>query len=90
MNFGSIWLAAGLCVALGSSAAVAAGGEEEAPAKRGGILTYTIPADAPPSFDARNSTFSRPVLQRADPRQPGEPDLDDRLCLRANIERNVH
>ena len=58
MNFGSIWLAAGLCVALGGSAAVAAGGEEEAPAKRGGILTYTIPADSPPSFDGhREGTF---------------------------------
>jgi peptide/nickel transport system substrate-binding protein len=79
MNFGSIWLAAGLCVALGSSAAVAAGGEEEAPAKRGGILTYTIPADAPPSFDAhREGTFATlhsvapfySVLIRVNPENP--------------------
>src|SRR5690348_16020677 len=33
-------------------------GAEEAP-KRGGTLTYLIPADAPPSFDAhRESTFA--------------------------------
>jgi peptide/nickel transport system substrate-binding protein len=59
MTIGSIWLAAGLSVALGSSAATAAGGEEEAPAKRGGILTFVIPADAPPSFDGhREGTFA--------------------------------
>jgi peptide/nickel transport system substrate-binding protein len=59
MTIGSIWLAAGLCVALGGSAAVAAGGDEEAPVKRGGIFTYTIPADAPPSFDGhREGTFA--------------------------------
>src|SRR6516162_3540059 len=79
MNFGSIWLASGLCVVLGSSAAMAAGGEEEAPAKRGGILTYTIPADAPPSFDAhREGTFATlhsvapfySVLIRVNPENP--------------------
>ena len=79
MTFGSIWLAAGLCVVFGSSAAVAAGGEEEAPAKRGGILTYTIPADAPPSFDAhREGTFATlhsvapfySVLIRVNPENP--------------------
>src|SRR6516162_3259303 len=33
-------------------------GRGEAPAKRGGILTYTIPADSPPSFDGhREGTF---------------------------------
>jgi peptide/nickel transport system substrate-binding protein len=79
MTFGSIWLATGLCVALGSSAAAAAGGEEEAPAKRGGVLTYTIPADAPPSFDAhREGTFATlhsvapfySVLIRVNPENP--------------------
>src|SRR6516164_3684888 len=79
MNFGSIWLASGLCVVLGSSAAVAAGAEEEAPAKRGGVLTYTIPADAPPSFDAhREGTFATvhstapfySVLIRVNPENP--------------------
>jgi peptide/nickel transport system substrate-binding protein len=52
-------LMAGLCLVLGGTAAVAAESEEEAPAKRGGILTYTIPADAPPSFDGhREGTFA--------------------------------
>jgi len=79
MTIGSWWLAAGLGVVLGSSAAKAAGGEEEAPAKRGGILTYTIPADAPPSFDAhREGTFATlhsiapfySVLIRINPENP--------------------
>jgi peptide/nickel transport system substrate-binding protein len=79
MTFGSIWLASGLCVVIGSAAAVAAGSEEEAPAKRGGILTYTIPADAPPSFDAhREGTFATlhsvapfySVLIRINPENP--------------------
>ena len=57
--------------------------------KRGGTLTYMIPADAPPSFDApprddlRDDPFGRAVLQRADPGQPGQPVLDDRLRLRS-------
>ena len=59
MTIGSIWLVAGFFVLLGSSAATAAGGEEEAPAKRGGIFTFVIPADAPPSFDGhREGTFA--------------------------------
>src|SRR5215472_16281738 len=79
MSIVSTWLTAGLCIALGSSAAAAAGGEEEAPAKRGGILTYTIPADAPPSFDAhREGTFATlhsvapfySVLIRVNPENP--------------------
>jgi peptide/nickel transport system substrate-binding protein len=79
MTIGSIWLVAGLFVALGSSVAVAAGGEEEAPAKRGGILTFVIPADAPPSFDGhREGTFAMlhatapfySVLIRINPENP--------------------
>src|SRR5215475_15851760 len=71
--------AAGLCLLLGSTAAAAAAGDEEAPAKRGGILTYTIPADAPPSFDAhREGTFATlhsvapfySVLIRVNPENP--------------------
>src|SRR5881394_872089 len=47
--------AAGLLAALPLAAAASA---EEAP-KRGGTLTYMIPADAPPSFDAhREATFA--------------------------------
>jgi peptide/nickel transport system substrate-binding protein len=72
-------LAAGLCVVLGTAAAIAAESEEEAPAKRGGILTYTIPADAPPSFDGhREATFATlqavapfySVLIRINPENP--------------------
>ena len=56
MKIGSGLLIAGLGVVLAGAAAVAA--EEEAP-KRGGTLTYMIPADAPPSFDGhREGTFA--------------------------------
>ena len=75
----SKWLATGLCVALVSSAALAAGGDEEAPVKRGGTFTFTIPADAPPSFDGhREGTFATlhatapfySVLIRVNPENP--------------------
>src|SRR5690349_7838872 len=67
--------AAGLGVALVAAAPVMA---DEAP-KYGGILTYMIPADAPPSFDAhREGTFATvhsaapfySVLIRVDPNNP--------------------
>src|SRR5438046_8624831 len=49
------WLAAGLAVLL---VLASPAGAEETP-KRGGILTYMIPADAPPSLDAhRESTYA--------------------------------
>src|SRR5439155_693760 len=49
-------LAAGLLTALAVVGGVAAA--EEAP-KRGGVLTYMIPADAPPSFDGhREAKFA--------------------------------
>src|SRR6201981_2402786 len=59
MSIGAWWLAAGVgVVALGAAALAATPGEEEA-GKRGGVLTYTIPADAPPSFDGhREGTFA--------------------------------
>src|SRR5499426_4926366 len=41
----------GLAVAFGAATAFAEGGP-----KRGGTLTYMIPADAPPSFDAHRET----------------------------------
>ncbi len=59
---------------------------EEEP-KRGGILTYMIPADAPPSFDAhREETYATihsaapfySVLIRANPYNPGK--TDDLVC----------
>ena len=57
--------------------------------KRGGILTYMIPADAPPSFDAqREETYATihsaapfySTLIRANPMDPGSPDLVCDLC----------
>src|SRR5256885_1872945 len=68
--------AAGLLTALTLVGGVAAA--EEAP-KRGGVLTYMIPADAPPSFDGhREATFATvhavapfySVLIRANPENP--------------------
>src|SRR5215472_10899308 len=59
MTVRPIWPAAGLAIVLGVAAAAAPPTEEEAPAKRGGVLTFTIPADAPPSFDGhREQTFA--------------------------------
>src|SRR5690242_7514108 len=60
MRIGSWWLAASAAgvLGMGVAALAAAPGEEEA-GKRGGTLTYTIPADAPPSFDGhREQTFA--------------------------------
>jgi len=79
MTIAWTWLSAGLVILLGSAVADAAQTEEEAPAKRGGILTYTIPADAPPSFDGhREGTFAMlhatapfySVLIRINPENP--------------------
>ena len=79
MTVRSMWLASGLGILLGTPAAAAPPAEEEAPAKRGGVLTYTIPADAPPSFDGhREGTFATlhsaapfySVLIRINPENP--------------------
>src|SRR5438105_1098940 len=80
MEFDARWLLAGAAVvALGTVALAAAPNDEEAPAKHGGVLTYTIPADAPPSFDGhREQTFATvhgaapfySVLIRANPENP--------------------
>src|SRR5438105_7061607 len=80
MKFDARWLVAGAAVVtLGTVALAAAPNEEEAPAKRGGVLTYTIPADAPPSFDGhREQTFATlhsaapfySVLIHIDPENP--------------------
>src|SRR6516225_6534790 len=77
--FRTLSLAAALAILLGNTAAAAPETEEEAPAKRGGILTYMIPADAPPSFDGhREGTFATlqamapfySVLIRINPENP--------------------
>src|SRR5271165_6341904 len=69
----------GVAVILMMAGAALAASEEEAP-KRGGILTYMIPADAPPSFDGhREGTFATlqamapfySVLIRINPENPG-------------------
>src|SRR6266852_72132 len=69
-------LAAGLAAAI---SLVLPASAEETP-KHGGILTYVIPADAPPSFDAhRETTFATmqtaapfySVLIRVNPMNPG-------------------
>src|SRR5271167_2874421 len=75
---------AGMTLMVAALAAPAAAGEEP---KYGGTLTYMIPADAPPSFDAhREGTFATihsaapfySVLIRADPYDPGK--TDDLVC----------
>src|SRR5262249_3700672 len=76
--------AAACAVIVAMPAAVAA----EAP-KRGGILTYMIPADAPPSFDGhRESTYATvhamapfySLLIRVDPENPRSGQFVCDLC----------
>jgi peptide/nickel transport system substrate-binding protein len=85
----SSWCAAGvLGVALAAATAPAAAQEEGA--KYGGTLTYMIPADAPPSFDAqREQTYATihsaapfySVLVRINPYNPGSTtDIVCDLC----------
>jgi peptide/nickel transport system substrate-binding protein len=79
MTISAMWLTTGVLILLGSAAAAAPPTEEEAPAKRGGVLTYMIPADASPSFDGhREATFATlqamapfySVLVRINPENP--------------------
>ena len=85
MQFAVRFTAAGLFAALAAALPAAA---EETP-KHGGILTYMIPADAPPSFDAqREETYATihsaapfySVLIRANPMDPASPDMVCDLC----------
>src|SRR5690349_16181172 len=78
-------LAAGVAAAM--ALIVPALADEEP--KHGGILTFMIPADAPPSFDAqREETYATihsaapfySTLIRANPMDPGSPDLVCDLC----------
>src|SRR5437867_12008168 len=82
----AFWAAAGLGVALGAAAPAMA---DEAP-KYGGILTYMIPEDSPPSFDAqREETYATihsaapfySTLVRINPDNPGSTtDIVCDLC----------
>src|SRR5438132_14349615 len=57
MTISATWVAAGAGVFFATMAV--AGPQEEEAGKRGGTFTYTIPADAPPSFDGhREGTFA--------------------------------
>src|ERR1700675_4284228 len=87
-------LAAGLAAALSLALTASA---EETP-KPGGILTYMIPADAPPSFDAhREGTFATvhsaapfySVLIRVNPDDPASTtDLVCDLCTEVPTPTN--
>jgi peptide/nickel transport system substrate-binding protein len=90
MIFGTVLKTASLAAMLGlGTIATAAAADEEAP-KRGGILTYMIPADAPPSFDGhRESTYATvhaiapfySVLVRINPDNPSSTtDIVCDLC----------
>src|SRR6201993_2283162 len=79
-------LGASLAAILGTGAVTGMTGET---LKYGGILTYVIPADAPPSFDGhRETTFATihsaalfySVLIRVDPNNPSSNDLVCDLC----------
>ncbi len=71
-------MAAGFAALFTSAVAIAPAAAQETP-KRGGVLTYMIPADAPPSFDGhRETTYATvhatapfySVLIRLDPNTP--------------------
>jgi peptide/nickel transport system substrate-binding protein len=72
---------AGCIIALFALAVVTPATAEETP-KSGGILTYMIPADAPPSFDGhREATYATvhsaaPFYSVFDPGRPEEPVFD--------------
>jgi peptide/nickel transport system substrate-binding protein len=89
--FTPLGLAASLfaAVALSTGPALAETSNAETP-KRGGILTYMIPADAPPSFDGhRESTFATihsaapfySTLIRVNPEDPGSEQFVCDLCV---------
>src|SRR5258707_10960983 len=80
---------AAVATMLGAAAIAAPAAADEEP-KRGGTLTYMIPADAPPSFDAhREETYATihsaapfySVLIRINPQNPGSTtDIVCDLC----------
>src|SRR5258707_13408446 len=80
---------AAVATMLGAAAIAAPAAADEEP-KRGGTLTYMIPADAPPSFDAqREETYATihsaapfySTLIRINPKNPGSTtDIVCDLC----------
>jgi hypothetical protein len=85
-------------IAMGAITAVTpAWADEEA--KHGGILTYMIPADAPPSFDGhRETTYATvhstapfySVLIRLDPEHPEDGRSSSRSAPGAAADRQRH
>src|SRR5438128_7439148 len=85
MTMSASWVATGMGILVASTAAAAP--QEEEAGRRGGILTYTIPADAPASFDGhREGTFATlhamapfySVLIRVNPENPSS--TTDFIC----------
>jgi len=84
---GTLWRPASLAASLALVSFLPAAADETP--KRGGTLTYMIPADSPPSFDAqREETYATihaaapfySVLIRANPMDPASPDMVCDLC----------
>src|SRR4051794_10323115 len=80
MVVGLRFFAAGLSLVLGAALAAALPASAAETPKRGGTLTYLIPADAPPTFDGhRETTYATvhsvapfySVLIRINPDNPG-------------------
>jgi peptide/nickel transport system substrate-binding protein len=83
----TFWRPVGLAAALALASSLPASADETP--KRGGTLTYMIPADSAPSFDGhREETYATihsvaplySVLIRANPMDPGSPDMVCDLC----------
>jgi peptide/nickel transport system substrate-binding protein len=77
------------CAALAAVLALCVAAKADEAPKHGGMLTYMIPADAPPSFDAqREETYATihsaapfySTLIRANPTDPASPDMVCDLC----------
>jgi peptide/nickel transport system substrate-binding protein len=88
-NFYPVRRALCAATALAALAALAMPAAADETPKRGGILVYMIPADAPPSFDAqREETYATihaaapfySTLIRANPMDPGSPVMVCDLC----------
>src|SRR5207248_3673906 len=82
----ALWFCA---AAVSMCAAAAAPASAEETPKYGGTLTYIVPADAPPSFDAqREQTYATihsaapfySTLIRVDPMDPGSGNIVCDLC----------